>query len=502
MDLFERTKAILDEADAAAVVKPSESVKPFKPRIRMVGGTPHMSAADFRSLPGLKLKAGRQFTFGNSTPAPAAKATTPSVAKPLAEPLAPSAPSSATAAPAGDKDFILKPNGFKQYKDYTESPSGLKIYRYDSRANIQAEKAREAAKAAQPHPVQPKASTSSFVSKDPNAWLHVGRSTVTTPKPSVTKSEEPKAAPVTPTPNARERVSRLWHRLADDAKPAPTSQPKPAAAEAPKAEAPRSEESKTSDTGLNQMWHQYARNHNAEKYTRGVHLQNNDLFHKVADRYGLDTAKAMHGYAEAMRRGKMFDVTRKFGIDEAIGAGIPSAFKAPKPPGVGVRSAALAPPLKVKTSAPTVGSAPRSSLGTALRSKFTAPSATKPLGSKLGSALAPKTTAPKVKAIKTLKPASGAAGNIGEEDVITEAGRVKNLGRHSVKRGIFSARRKVYRDKIDVRPTDRDGRPDVGEGDERDHNARDSANESVGGQYKQYYGEFLEAVSPVRVAKD
>lgn len=501
MDLFERTKAILDEADAAAVVKPSESVKPFKPRIRMVGGTPHMSAADFRSLPGLKLKAGRQFTFGNSTPTPTAKATTPSVAKPLAEPLAPSAPSSATAAPAGDKDFILKPNGFKQYKDYTESPSGLKIYRYDSRANIQAAKDREAAKAAQPRPSQPKASTTSFVSKDPNAWLHVGRVTQS-PKAVAPKTD---ATPEAPKVSVREKMSGLWHRFTDDAKPASANQPKPVATEAPKTEtpkAPKAEEPKTSDTGLNQMWHQYARNHNAEKYTRGVHLQNNDLFHKVADKYGLDTAKAMHGYAEAMRRGKMFDVTRKFGIDEAIGAGIPSAFKAPKPPGVGVRSSALAPPLKVKTSAPAVGSAPRSSLGTALRSKFTAPSATKPLGSKLGSALAPKTTAPKVKAIKTLKPASAASGNIGEEDIITEAGRVKNLGRYSVNRGIFSARRKVYRDKIDVRPTDRDGRPDAGEGDERDHDARDSANESVGGQYKHYYGEFLEAVSPVRVAKD
>lgn len=498
MDLFERTKAILNEADAAAAVKPSESVKPFKPRIRMVGGTPHMSAADFRSLPGLKLKAGRQFTFGASTPAPVSKATTSAVAKSAAEPLAPSAPISATAAPAGDKDFILKPNGFKQYKDYTESPSGLKIYRYDSRANIQAEKAREAAKTAQPHPVQPKASTSSFVSKDPNAWLHVGRSTITTPKPSVTKSEEPKAAPVTPTPNARERMSRLWHRLADDAKPS-VSQPK--SAEAPKAEAPRSEEPKTSDTGLNQMWHQYARNHNAEKYTRGVHLQNNDLFHKVADKYGLDTAKAMHGYAEAMRRGKMFDVTRKFGIDEAIGAGIPSAFKAPKPPGVGVRSSALAPPLKVKTSAPSVGAAPKSSLGTALRSKFTASSALKPLSNKLGSALTPKMTAPKTKAIKTLKPASATSGNLGEDDIITEAGRVKNIGRHSARRGIFSSRMRRFRDKINVRPTDRDGRPDTGEADQRDPDERNSANESAS-EYKRYYGEFLEAVSPVHVTED
>jgi hypothetical protein len=492
VDLFDRVHAILTEADAATV-KPSESIKPFKPHIRMVNGTPHMSSADFRKLPGLKLKSGSQFTFDKSQPSPVS-ATKPEAAAPSA----PTVQASAGAPTKGsdsEGEFTLKPNGFKEYKDFTQAPSGLKIYRYDSRANIAAVKARQAAEraAATSSPVSPK--------RDINAWVHVGQSRPTSsPKPErigTAPSQEPQVGHPAPQPKAK---TSLWKRFTSDEKPetgkvapkAISAQPKPSAPEVRPASA-------EPDESLTSMWKQYARNHSAPRYTAGIHLQNNELFHKVSDKYGLDTAKAMHGYAEAMRRGKMFDVARKFGVDEnmdeAIGASIPSAFKAPKPPGMGVRAIMPGPGLRMKTTASSTGAAPRSTLA-ALRMKTSAPTTARSPAIKIGQTLKPKLTAPTTKAsVSSFKQAKAQTGNIGEED-LTEAGRVKNLNKHSVKHGIFSSRMRRYRNRIDVNPTDREGRPDAGEGDDRGHDERNSANESVVlAENGQYYGQFLLAIA-------
>lgn len=504
MDLYTRVHAILTEADtAAAAAKPSESIKPFKPHIRMVNGTPHMAAADFRKLPGLKLKSDSRFTFNKATPSkPRHVAIKPKAA----------APSSSTVqAPAGaptrgsdsQGEFTLKPNGFKEYKDFTLAPSGLKIYHYDSRANIAAVKARQAAEHATqtPKPSSP--------GRDINAWYYVGRS-----RP--TSASKPERIGTPPEVSAKQQASpaqpkeSLWHRFTFDAPKAGVepkieikhSQPETETpAQAKPTEAPKqASETPKPDDGLTSMWKQYARNHSAPRYTAGIHLQNNDLFHKVSDKYGLDTAKAMHGYAEAMRRGKMFDVARKFGVDEnmdeAIGAGIPSAFKAPKPPGMGIRAVMPGPGLRMKTSASAAGSALRSTIA-AFRMKTSAPSSTgRSPAVKIGQMLKPKLTAPTTKtSVASFKQAKAQTGNIGEED-LTEAGRVKNLGRHSARRGVFSSHMRRYRDRINVNPTDRDGRPAAGEGDDRGHDARGDANESVVlAENGQYYGQFLLAIA-------
>lgn len=70
------------------------------------------------------------------------------------------------------------------------------------------------------------------------------------------------------------------------------------------------------DTELSSLWKRYERNHTSENASEDERKWNQNIFRHVESKYGLETAKAMYGSAEALRRSGVKTMHRKYGIEE------------------------------------------------------------------------------------------------------------------------------------------------------------------------------------------
>lgn len=75
-------------------------------------------------------------------------------------------------------------------------------------------------------------------------------------------------------------------------------------------------DSQQTDKYLSPLWKRYEKNHINPKAGEAEKKWNQNIFRHVESKYGLETAKAMYGSAEALRRSGVKAMHAKYGIEE------------------------------------------------------------------------------------------------------------------------------------------------------------------------------------------